>query len=488
MSQHFDVVVLGASLGSLAAASLLARRGFRVLVLGHNDRPPTYNYEGHVLFRRVSQSAVFGSPAWARVLAELAQLQPMRRRLTALDPMFQVLSPGMRLDAWRDGSRFLQVFERAHRDLGDAVATLYGRLSELNEATDKLLDDDIVIPPGTFWERQRAASWQKLPFAAEQSPCAIAGIASRHPFAVGFEAVSRTLGYAWPSSALGLARVHALATRGPMALPGGDRAWTQFFVERIEAHGGLVHEGKRAHRIVTAHGRVTGVVVDEESAVSCDFVVTSLAAAAAMALAGIAHPASTSVSMQRFSITAIASAEGLPAAIGREAVIVDGTQVVRLEILRDDANVSIAAELETAVDEPSKHLRERALALLERYLPFLEGHYRVVDSPHDGRPLWDYRSGKRVDVARADLVSPGAPLMAEGMAALFTLPDNSWAGLSAEPVRFPLKGLFGVGPSVLPALGQEGELLAALSVARLITQTDKPRERMRREMWRKMEV
>jgi hypothetical protein len=40
----------------------------------------------------------------------------------------------------------------------------------------------------------------------------------------------------------------------------------------------------------------------------------------------------------------------------------------------------------------------------------------------------------------------------------------------------------------LPALGQEGELLAAWSAARLITRTDRHREQMRRDMWSKVEL
>jgi hypothetical protein len=51
-----------------------------------------------------------------------------------------------------------------------------------------------------------------------------------------------------------------------------------------------------------------------------------------------------------------------------------------------------------------------------------------------------------------------------------------------------LGGAFVVGPSALPALGQEGEILAAWSVARLITRTDRQKERMRREMWSKIEL
>jgi len=52
----------------------------------------------------------------------------------------------------------------------------------------------------------------------------------------------------------------------------------------------------------------------------------------------------------------------------------------------------------------------------------------------------------------------------------------------------PLLGAFGVGRAILPALGQEGELLAAWSASRIITQTDRRKEKMRREMWSKVEI
>jgi len=44
------------------------------------------------------------------------------------------------------------------------------------------------------------------------------------------------------------------------------------------------------------------------------------------------------------------------------------------------------------------------------------------------------------------------------------------------------------GRSTLPALGQEGELLAAWGVARVITRTDRRKEKMLREMWSKVEL
>lgn len=72
------------------------------------------------------------------------------------------------------------------------------------------------------------------------------------------------------------------------------------------------------------------------------------------------------------------------------------------------------------------------------------------------------------------------------MAPRWRVEPPAFHGLGAEPVRTPLAGAFVVGPSALPALGQEGELLAAWSAARLITRTDKRKEQMRRDMWSKI--
>ena len=55
-------------------------------------------------------------------------------------------------------------------------------------------------------------------------------------------------------------------------------------------------------------------------------------------------------------------------------------------------------------------------------------------------------------------------------------------------MRVPLNRAFLAGATVMPALGQEGQLLAAWSAARIITRTDRGKERMRREMWSKVEL
>ncbi len=126
------------------------------------------------------------------------------------------------------------------------------------------------------------------------------------------------------------------------------------------------------------------------------------------------------------------------------------------------------------------------LATLAEQLPFLERHLRVVDSAHDGLPLHVYRNGERREVERVHL--PEGSHGPEAMERLWSVEPDGYLHLGGEPVRGPITGTFLVGKTVLPALGQEGQLLAAWSAARLITRRDKNRQKMRREMWSKIQT
>jgi hypothetical protein len=257
---------------------------------------------------------------------------------------------------------------------------------------------------------------------------------------------------------------------------------------------------------------VNGVLVDgDEAPTGVGFVVTDHTTRALLdlttdfdptrrALAALPHliPAEW-----RFVVSIVVREEGLPPALGDESFLLPAwphrgqgptMPLVHLQRRREPCGIPGATLLvaDAAFSEgtplPVTRAREAVLAALESLLPFLEKHYLVVDSPHDGRPLWDYRSGKRKEVDRAALRANRGSLDAEPMAARWRVEPPTFHGLGAEPVRTPLGGAFVVGPSALPALGQEGELLAAWSAARMITRTDKRKERMRREMWSKVEL
>ena len=96
--RHYDVIVIGRSIGALTAAALLARRDFTVMVVGHGERPPTYRVGERSLRRRSFTMLAEPSPAWRKVMVELAQSQTWKRRVVPALPMMQVLAPRLRLD------------------------------------------------------------------------------------------------------------------------------------------------------------------------------------------------------------------------------------------------------------------------------------------------------------------------------------------------------------------------------------------------------
>lgn len=507
IARHYDVVVLGTGLGALAAAALLARRGWRLLVLGQGRRPPTYAAFGHTLHRRARPLLAATSSAFGRLLAELAQSQLVRRRLTPLDPMFQVLGPGRRLSAPPDAEAFARELEREHEGGRRLVDDTYLKLAEANGAADAALARNVVVPPGTFWERREAAR------ALDGLDAAVTGledIGPSHPFADVVDATVRfsaDLSGAVP--AVARARLHGAWTRGPLALEGGETELEAFFVERVRAHGGEVQLGERAAELVVKGGKVAGVVLEGTGdTVGASFALTSGTHDDLLALLGASAPPRRAdarevrarVRERRFVVTAVVDELGLPPALGREAFVLGarpgapGLVDLRLSRVRGSEPGTAALVAETLVreGEPLRRLRERVLATLADALPFVERHVVLVDSPHDGEPLWQYgdgAGGARAPAAvdRARLRAQGVAVGAEPMDALYDLTGGG-EGLRGEALRGPVPGTLVVGPASVPALGQEGELVAAWGAARIVTRTDRRKEKMLRELWSKMEL
>ncbi len=514
MSKHYDVAVLGAGIGALTAAALLSRRSWRVLLLGQGWRPSTYRYEGVTLARRTFTFLAGSSPAWSRVLTELAQTQTFRRRISMLDPMFQVLAPKLRLEAAPDVQLFGKEIDRTFPEVRRVIDDVYTELARTNAAADAAFERDLVWPPGTFWERREAerAAAAVPRFQPRDRATLLAEFPGEHPYRSIVETTARFASHAADLPEFALARLHGSWTRGIIALEGAETELVDFLVDRVRGQGGDVDLGATAARIIHRRGRAAGIVLDgDDDVTGVNFVLTDHPTRSLLdwttdfepprrTLAALPHLLPTE---WRFVVSIVVRAEGLPAALGEEAFLLpawprQGRSAthppVHLQRRRGPCGIEGATLLiaEAAIAEaasiPVSQAREAVLAVLQSLLPYVERHYLIVDSPHDGRPLWDFRSGSRRDVSRTALRATGGSPEAEPMVAKWRVHPPAFQGLGAEPIRTPLGGAFLVGPSALPALGQEGEFLAAWSAARLITRTDKRRERMRREMWNTIEL
>ncbi|HEY3235682.1 MAG TPA: NAD(P)-binding protein, partial [Polyangiaceae bacterium] len=259
--------MLGRSLGALTAAALLARRDFRVLLLGHGQRPASYRFEGHVLCRRPFTLLAGSSPAWQRVLRELAQIPRFRRRTEALDPMFCFLSSGQRMQVPPVVDLFAQEVDREFPEVRQLVDELYAGLAKVNRAADAAFEKDLVWPPGRLWERLetgRAAA--SLPYLSGSEQDLLAKFPAGHPYRIltllpaAFGTDLAVPGAELPMFAL--ARLHGSWTRGIQMLKRGEDDLAEFLMDRIEAHGGHLGLDRRVENIVVEHGRAVGVKLD----------------------------------------------------------------------------------------------------------------------------------------------------------------------------------------------------------------------------------
>jgi phytoene dehydrogenase-like protein len=516
-TKHYDVIVLGRSLGALATAALLARRTFTVLVVGQGARPATYKLGDRTLRRRTFTMLAGSSPAWRRVVVELAQSQTWKRRGVPLSPMMQVLSPGRRVEIPPDMNLFLREIEREFPDLRRVADELYAELAGVNAAADEAFERDAVWPPGTFWERRETARYAAmLPHArAEPDADLLAEFPRGHSFR---QIVTTSALFATDLSSLpppfAVARLHGAWTRGVTLLPRGEDELEEFLVDRIEAHGGRCLLGERATSLHLKRGVASGVVLDgEDQPLGASFVVTDAEGERVAVLAGgqgIHKRAQRewpriTTGTGRFVVSVVAKTAGIPRPLGPEVFLLPGLRpgpsrgddarrslarpVVHLQrVDAADGETLLVAETLLSDRGPLSLLdaRKAVLDVLASELPFLERHLVVVDSVHDGLPVWVYEDGHRRAVDRLEL--KGASMSAEPMIRQLEVDPPGYLGLGGEPIRGPVERTLLVGRSVLPGLGQEGELLAAWGAARLVTRTDRGKERMRREMWSKVEL
>jgi phytoene dehydrogenase-like protein len=453
-------------------------------------------------------------------LHELAQSQQFRRRLATLDPMFGYLSPGRRLEVPPDMELFVREIDREFPEVRQVVDELYSTIAQVNATADLAFEKDAVWPPGSLWERfETGRVAAGLPYTkAERNVDLLSKFPSGHPFRdLLLLPASFATHLALPADRLppfSLARLHGAWTRGVSALESGERELCDFLIERIEAHGGIVAMDRRASSLVIKRGSVAGVIEDGEGETTgCGAVVSDQSGEALADLSGgegVSKQAQNDwpelrAEASRFVVSLRVKTEGLPDALPAEAFLVPERYARRdprcppLRLSRlsaralddtdaDPTSTLLIAEalLPTRGALTLLEARDAVMSTLHEHLPFLNRSLCLVDSAHDGLPLWDFRSGERREVERAHLA--GAAAGAEPMERLWTVEPGGYLELSGEPVRGPIPGSYLVGRTVLPGLGQEGELTAAWSAARVISSKDRQRQRMRRQMWSKIET
>lgn len=510
----YDVVVVGLRLGALAAGALLARRGFRVLLIGHDDLPAAYTFDAPAgpisLYRTPFTVTAADSPALRRVFTELALSQTFRRRATALDPCMQVVLPRHRIDYVGDAAELEREIKREFPEVERPIADLYERISRWNEAVDRMVERDLVWPPDSFLERREfARAGDSAPFGKRGDEGDLfAEFPEGHPFRLVVHAQTRFADHMDPdhTSPLRLARLHGACVRGTATLEGGLDGLRKILMDKIRTHSGEVRERERASAVILKRGRVTGLrfAVSDE-VVGCNFVLSSAPTSDVLRLLPDRGPfdalfertGEPQARYYRYGLNVVLPTEALPTGMGSEVYYVrdparrlddDNLLYVRsFPSEREGISVLVAEALlsRRGIEDVDGYLpdtRERVLASLAGLVPFLDANALYIDSPFDGRPLRDVRNAR--DIAMPDPWHRTS----ERMQSVYGYPVVRNLGVCAMSVRSPVKGVLLCGAQVVPGFGVEGEFLAAWTAAGIITRTDRQKERMRRELWSKVEI
>jgi phytoene dehydrogenase-like protein len=489
-------------LGPLAAGALLARRGYRVLVVGQRVPFDGYDCYGYRFTRRPFVLTAAESPAVRRVVDELTLGQLFQQAVSVESPCYQVVLERARIDIYDDvGSTEADV----RRELGGEasrvreVLTGVGRLSG---EIDKLVANDLVIPPESFFERREFARAEvQNPFRAVRDPDLLAQIGCGEELR---EVLEVPLRFETAGGARDLPFVQCRQMGGWLfgcrRVAGGRDGLRKLLGDRIVGQGGDLQTAHTVNEIVLHRGRVAGVrMAGSEEITGCQAVLTDLSP---RELAPLVAPTAWSKRFRALVEDAPEPVLGYGVNLGVDREVVPegmagtvfvsfggglGDRLLRVELIpqpdEDRAAFNVSCVVPAGEEEGirSGAMRDAILDRMRWLVPFLDNHLRVVHSPYDGFGPLDLTGA-------AEGEAPPVPHPEEVPLWLVRPPVTEGAlGVENLPHRTGIKGLILSGSQVVSGLGTEGELIAAWGAARVAGKVDPGRERLVRSMRNKVE-
>jgi phytoene dehydrogenase-like protein len=485
-TNFYDVIVCGGETAGLVAGALLARRGFRVMVVGHEPWSAAFDAGGLTLSAAPALLPPLDEPPTARVFKELDVTALVKRKTAASETPFRLLLPGQRLDIARDPAALERELGRAFGAAGGSVGTVIERLRDAARLLDPLFASAITLPPSGFWERRELGRLRSL--LPKPTTDLFAPLPSEHPFRLmavspavhGASLVAHDVG------PICEARAFEVARRGQLTFEGGLAGLQAMLFTRLDTFGADRRERLTPAEIVVRRGRVAGVRVrPRDETIGCHHLLWAGSAAslgAAIAgdvLAPHKRPAPPRVTGYRYAIAAIvepdALAPDLPSrllAIGDPSRPLTEDNAVAITVgqpmPRDPRRIPIwiecgvPAQLVEAGPSYLRALRGRVTHVLRRLLPGFAQHMVLLASPYDGLPA-EHRG------TPAPETTPPGSLPALPPPALVGLPPPRPLDIVGLPHATAIKNLFLVGRENLPGLGLEGELISGWGVARLVS-------------------
>lgn len=280
MSDSFyDVIVVGTELPGLIYAAMLAKKGYRVLVVGHGNRPNRFIHDGFAFVRRPWLFSGFEtSPPIKKVFAELSLSLEMHNRPKPFDPFYQVVLPGRRVDVVGKEALLERELSREFPGEVPRIQGFYRAIREHNDNLSRLLEAPVIFPPDGFFESRRFRSLTE-PILAGVPQDPLSTFQPGHPFRpfVLAPLLFGTGCQVAPYSPIQLIRSVTHLGRGLYHIEGGVDALKAIFIDRVKNNCGDFRDKVLIDRFNMKRGKVREIVIrDRREVIGCEVVVCNM--------------------------------------------------------------------------------------------------------------------------------------------------------------------------------------------------------------------
>jgi hypothetical protein len=473
----YDVAVVGGQLAGAIAATLLARRGMKVLYVEHDGTGTGYQHEGWLLPYAPCVFPAFKSVGvLEEVLEELGLNTEAHRTLKVPAPNLQLLLGEARIDLSPDATRRAKELQRALGEKGAAFDTALKATVGIAPEQEPFFKADPPLPPDGMWQK-----WSTNRLAGKH-PALEAEVALSTE---GAQGLTRSLGkfLHWSQSAeqLAASRPLSLALAAINLWPNGREGLRDFFLDRLAALGGdvLAHDASSVVEQIAFDGSAAvGIkLLKRDTLYRADAIIGATDGAALRRLLpdkkrhrGVSDALEMPVTKRfLFTLNLVLPEKALPRGLGEVALLSGQDAELSPALLQVMPARKVGAEKPEAemrvltaaafVDAATRELGEdtlRAIAArlkveLDRVMPFSLGKAVLTSCP--------YLDASGV---RGSRLSPHPLLGFE---------EAQFLGVAGLPAQLPGKGFYLASREVLPGLGLEGEVLAARRVAKMIQDT-----------------